>query len=63
MKLKIKIQMGFYNRKPEDFLVLQQSPEELLQQLDIKPSEFKIKTYKMADGSTHLVEYTLDKLC
>lgn len=62
MKVKVKIQLGVYDKKPEDFFRLLDSDENLFAELALKATDFTVKRHRLPDGFTHLIEYEMDKV-
>ena len=61
MKTRVLVQVGVYNRKWEDTLYLlakEKEPETLLTEVLNKDLNWRlVKTWRMADGTPHLVEF------
>lgn len=64
MKIKVKIQLGAYDKKWEDALRLLSEEEEstIINHLDTLGITYKVRAYKLADGTPYLLEYDGEKL-
>jgi hypothetical protein len=66
MRLKVKIQLGVYDQKPEDMLRLQAPSEELFDLLKKwinDSSAYSITQHRLPDGFVHLIEWDLERKC